>query len=481
MAMLTESEFTARLEAALALKKEREMRAERNGVGHLKDKTSKGSLEKQERKMKKMKDKKREEEGRVSKRKMRQNQRNGNVPMGASTTSSSNENVEEPLQQEQQEQQEDYTEEMDQDEEPPEIDPKQSLFDNHISSTVQENSTYMYNKYGFFIPDREYLIDLEGLIGYCQEKVKLGHTCLYCQKQFKTWSGLQKHMISTGHTKLRYEADVDLDEFDPFYDFTAADVEFLESGIGNHKIKAKNKQKKKVQVDGDGNEDMEIVQEAEQVELEEEDDDDSAEWEDVTDDEDDDGIQAEGNEDDDEDMDEEEDGLYAAYQDEISKHGFDITPLGELIFPDGRIIGHRGLSRYYKQRFAPEQSNATAVNAARIANGEVVYEGRVYNRYGNGRGEQKPSKEDSLALAKAGLSIGAVQGRAGKGILVPTGNSRSSFTALSLYRYRAVVNKSRRLEKQGQRLQHRTTLPMNKMDKKANRLFNNVSVAHAKR
>jgi len=90
-----------------------------------------------------------------------------------------------------------------------------------------------------------------------------------------------------------------------------------------------------------------------------------------------------------------------------------------------------------------------------------------------------------LALAKAGLSIGAVQGRAGKGILVPmsgsSGNNRSSFTALSLYRYRAVVSKARRLEKQGQRLQYRTTLPMNKMDKKANRLYNNVSVAHAKR
>jgi len=53
------------------------------------------------------------------------------------------------------------------------IDPKQCLFDRHFSATVEANADRMYRKYGFFVPDREYLTDLEGLIGYCHEKIKV--------------------------------------------------------------------------------------------------------------------------------------------------------------------------------------------------------------------------------------------------------------------------------------------------------------------
>lgn len=266
-------------------------------------------------------------------------------------------------------------------------------------------------------------------------------------------------MINKRHTKLRYEAGIDLEEFDVFYDFTLADEDFLKAGLGNHKGKKKTSAKK--QVLGDGDENLEAVPESMDVDV---DDDDSGEWEDI--------------DSDDEEMNDDEDGLFAAYQDEIAQHGFDITPLGELVFPDGRIVGHRGLSRYYKQRITPEDSR-TAVIAARRANGERLFKGRVYDTY-----ELSPPTEDSLALRKAGLSVDAVKGRKGHGILVPTGGpggSRTSYTALSLYRYKAAVKKSRREEFKGRRLQQRTTLPINKMDKKANRLFNNVSVAHAPR
>jgi len=64
----------------------------------------------------------------------------------------------------------------------PEIDPKQSLFDQHRSNTLMENVEYMQNEYGFFLPDQDCLVDVEGLLGYCHEKIKLGHYCLYCEK-----------------------------------------------------------------------------------------------------------------------------------------------------------------------------------------------------------------------------------------------------------------------------------------------------------
>jgi pre-60S factor REI1 len=432
MAMLTHDEFSARLEAAMAMRREKEGREERSGRDHLKDKNADGKRSKKKTRQ------------RLSKRQLRQQERCG-------TLSTSIQNLAEA---------EDGAGDMEVDhnlrnleeEEVPEINPRQSLFDTHVSAGVQENIEYMYKKYGFFVPDAECLVDKEGLIGYCSEKIKLGHTCLYCQRVFKTWRGCQEHMINTRHTKLRYEAGIDLHEYDPFYDFTADNEDFMQFGIGNHR----RKQRQNVTT--------------ENVETEEFDeevlDDDDGEWEDI---------------DSDEDM-EEEDGIYAAYQDEINRHGFDVTPLGELVFPDGRIIGHRGLSKYYKQRIAPEDERV-AVTAAKKSSGERVYQGRVYDTYAMKEQGNRGSKESSLILAKSGLSMGKGKGRAGKGILVPSsGNARgTAFTALSLYRYKAVMKKAKREEFKGRRLQQRTTLPMNKMDKKANRLFNNVSVAHAKR
>ena len=205
------------------------------------------------------------------------------------------------------------------------------------------------------------------------------------------------------------------------------------------------------------------------------------EWEDVDEDED---AEMEQNDNDDE----EDDDLYAAYQEEIASHGFDITPLGELIFPDGRIIGHRGLSRYYKQRFAPDRMERAAVRAARIAAGDRMYNGRVVNMY-RLRSESMPGDEQGnggeagTSLATAGKTYGCIpRGREGKGILVNAGSTAGGgFTSLSLYRYRAAVKKQRREDDKGKRLQYRTQQNMNKMGKKGNILSTGFSTSHAPR
>jgi pre-60S factor REI1 len=329
------------------------------------------------------------------------------------------------------------------------IEPRQCLFDKHFSESVEANCDRMLRKYGFFVPDREYLTDLEGLIGYCHEKVKLGHMCLYCQKIFTTWQGCQKHMVSKSHCKIRYEPRVDLEDFSVFYDFSEADAAFMAS-------------KNAMEKEGDG---MAVVDETDEVETEG-----IEEWEDISDDE------MEVDEEEkvgaDDEYDEDEAGLYDDYQDEMARMGFDVTPLGELIFPDGRIVGHRLLRRYYKQR--PTTTDSTAVVAAKSAAGERVYRGQVYNV------NNAMTQENSLALQRAGLNPGLAAGRAGKGLLVPIGPG-GSFSQLSVYRYRAAVRKQRIEHAQGKRQLNRTRLNMNQMDKKANRLFNNVSVAHAKR
>ena len=123
-----------------------------------------------------------------------------------------------------------------------------------------------------------------------------------------------------------------------------------------------------------------------------------------------------------------------------------------------------------------------------------MYAGRVHQIGGPAAAASggDNSRETTLALAKAGLVAGAAAGRSGRGILVPTSGTSGpsggggaagagSFTALSLYRYKAAVKKSRREEAKGHRLQQRTKMNINRMDKKANRLMNGVSVAHAAR
>jgi pre-60S factor REI1 len=416
--MLNEEEFMARLEAALALRKEREGREERSGVDHLKE-------------GKKGKQKKVEKQGR------KQNRRK---PAFANREDS-------VLPPESEQSAEADTQEMDvepdetsePEEETPEINPAQSLFDNHTSPSLAANRAYMTAAYSFHIPDPEYLVDLEGFLGYCSEKVRLGRTCLYCQRAFRTSEGCMKHMRDKRHCKVLYERGVDMEEFDVFYDFEEANREFL--GISEEKVE-------------------EEVSEAEGGD---------EQWEDV---------------DEDEDM-EEEDDLYAAYQEEIASHGFDITPLGELIFPDGRIIGHRGLARYYKQRFAPDRMERAAVRAARVAAGDRIYGGRVVNLYrlqGEAQQESTSNGGEGSAIVSMGRMSGSIpSGRNGKGILVSAGQSSGGFTSLSLYRYRAAIKKQRREDDKGRRLQYRTKQNMNKMNKKGNIIMTGFSTSHAPR
>jgi pre-60S factor REI1 len=97
-----------------------------------------------------------------------------------------------------------------------------SIFDNKEFDTVEECVAYMAVTFGFFIPDIEYLTDLEGLLGYLGEKVKLGGLCLCCQRQCKPGRPCQNHMKDSSHCKIAFEEGVDLDEYEDFYDYTSS-------------------------------------------------------------------------------------------------------------------------------------------------------------------------------------------------------------------------------------------------------------------
>lgn len=162
--MLNEEDFTVRYEVAVALRKEREGREERSGVDHRKDKT------------KSKKSKKGQQQKKSNKRQPAFAKRNEAIAVESSEADEGSAMQEDEAA--------DGVSNQAMEEEAPEINPSQCLFDNHISSSPVLNLKYMADKYSFFLPDADYCNDLEGLLGYCNEKVRIGNVCLYCQKMF---------------------------------------------------------------------------------------------------------------------------------------------------------------------------------------------------------------------------------------------------------------------------------------------------------
>ena len=105
------------------------------------------------------------------------------------------------------------------------------LFCNNHSTDLQSNVEHMTLTHGLFIPDIEYLKDLEGLIKYLAEKVSIGNVCLYCNgkgKHFESTDAVQAHMRALSHCKLLYENNEA--EYEEFYDFS---TDYQEIDINN--------------------------------------------------------------------------------------------------------------------------------------------------------------------------------------------------------------------------------------------------------
>lgn len=466
--MLNEADFTSRLEAALAIRKERVGREDRSGTGHLskksKNKDDDSSIS--SRSMKSVQSSQISGKGKNRRRKPAF----ATVRGGGTELDDVKEHDDAIIIIIKDQTMIDEAEE-EEEEEPPEINPCQCPFDSHISTTPTTNLLYMKTNYSFFLPDYEYISDLEGFLGYCNEKVRWGTTCLYCQKSFTSAEGTVKHMRDKRHCKILYESGVDMEEYDVFYDFTNM---YNDDDDDKDDGKKKNIGKKQHTITAA----MDVEEEGVDANEDEE------EWEDVSSDEEYDGVVMNESDEIDDDVD---DDLYATYEREVNTRGINITPLGELIFPDGRIVGHRGLARYYKQRFAPDRMDRAAVRHAKEASGDRLYHGRVVNLHRLYGGEDTTTVAEggenrcnTTALAIMGRMSGSIPtGRNGKGILVSTGggdnnNKGGNFTSLSLYRYRAAVKKQRKEDDRGKRLQYRQTMNMNKMNKKGNNITTGV-------
>jgi pre-60S factor REI1 len=96
------------------------------------------------------------------------------------------------------------------------------LFCNYRSPTFDLNVHHMGRFHGMFIPEREFLVDPEGLIRFLHQKVHEFHQCLRCHKMVHTAAGIQTHMRDRGHCMIAFESDDELVEVGEFYDFRSS-------------------------------------------------------------------------------------------------------------------------------------------------------------------------------------------------------------------------------------------------------------------
>jgi pre-60S factor REI1 len=149
----------------------------------------------------------------------------------------------------------------------PESSLKRCLFCNYDSPTIPLNAAHMERIHGMFIPEQNYLVDLDGLIGSLYEKIYEYHECLYCGKLKPTVFGLQTHMRDKGHCKVSFDTEDQQLEIGEFYDFTSTYSDVEEDEDSEDELPGKKQSggvklgvKRKTKTSGeDGDEDMEDV------------------------------------------------------------------------------------------------------------------------------------------------------------------------------------------------------------------------------
>lgn len=101
------------------------------------------------------------------------------------------------------------------------------LFCNYDSPSLACNIVHMERIHGMFIPEKDFLVEQEGLIRHFQKKIHYFHECLFCGKMKPSVFGLQTHMRDIGHCKIPFESEAEQLDIGDFYDFTStySDVE----------------------------------------------------------------------------------------------------------------------------------------------------------------------------------------------------------------------------------------------------------------
>lgn len=115
---------------------------------------------------------------------------------------------------------------------------EECLFCPHVSDTLEKNIEHMTVEHSFFIPDVEYLVNLEGFISYLGQKVGELHMCLWCGDKSKVYletKAVQQHMCDKGHCKLFHDGDAFL-EYAEFFDYRKSYPDYKEGDDADESV-----------------------------------------------------------------------------------------------------------------------------------------------------------------------------------------------------------------------------------------------------
>ncbi|OAA61101.1 c2h2 finger domain containing protein [Niveomyces insectorum RCEF 264] len=93
------------------------------------------------------------------------------------------------------------------------------LFCNYASPTVALSIAHMERFHGMFIPEKQYLVDLEGLLTQLEHRIRDYHECIFCGKIRSDVFAVQTHMRDKAHCKIPYMTVEEQVEIGDFYDF----------------------------------------------------------------------------------------------------------------------------------------------------------------------------------------------------------------------------------------------------------------------
>lgn len=106
------------------------------------------------------------------------------------------------------------------------VPPTECLFCGEQSESVVANVAHMGQAHSFFIPDAEYLVDVEGLLTYLGYKLGVGRLCLWCSNErsapYGSLQAARQHMRDKGHCKMAHDGVDGLMDYSDFYDYTAS-------------------------------------------------------------------------------------------------------------------------------------------------------------------------------------------------------------------------------------------------------------------
>ncbi|CAD8168466.1 unnamed protein product [Paramecium pentaurelia] len=199
--------------------------------------------------------------------------------------------------------------------------PEQCLFCEYTYETVDQVYNHMNTDHGFFIREKDSLVDMKGLIECLRNIIEKQFYCLSCPSIFASSDSAKQHMLDKGHCFMPNEH---YDELCHFYDFTEKIKKLLQldeipelSELSFEEILELDSLKSDSRIS-----EFEVVEQTPEQQARR--------------------------------------AQLMHYIDIINQNRAKVLPNGELQLPNGKILGHRSLKQFYDQSHVvplPQKNN----------------------------------------------------------------------------------------------------------------------------